>query len=126
MSAVEVDSKHNAQAQQLVRCNHCKKTMPWSQTGIHVRECAEIAKDKKLDKIAMERDGLRMYAVACARYIRPQSYEMQIHYLHAENDGHAKAQFCRSYTNRHTHRIIACGLVIGWQVDEKTEKVLVH
>lgn len=118
-------SLHNARVQKLVRCNHCKQVIHVSQCGPHAKDCVKRKQSKRLDKMTMERDGLRMHAIACARYRTPTQYDLEIHYVHAEDVNHARAQFCYAEPDRVKARILGVSLVIGWNVDEK-ERVLIH
>lgn len=95
------------------------------QCRVHAETCEKIRVSKKLSKMTMEKDGLRLHAIACARYVNPTEYNLEIHYVHAESCAHARAQFCYGEPNRHLARILAAGLVIGWHTNEDG-KILVH
>ena len=121
---------HNARTHRIVRCNECKKPVRWDQRYGHWKTCKDIANKQKLKKIAIERDGLLLHAIACSRYhgqLRngSEDWRLEIHYVHAEDINHARAQFCHAHPNRQTTQIMAVGLCIGWLANEK-EKIIIH
>jgi len=65
-----------------------------------------------------------LYSVACERYIRGE-WVPSLEYLHAEDAGHARVQFCAANPNRAICKIVAVGRVIGYKADEKGENVTV-
>lgn len=116
---------HNARQFKVVRCNECKQAVRVDQCANHYATCEKIKLKQRFNRVVVERDGLLMYAIACAEYQGPEDYNLQIHYVHAEDGAHARAQFCYAHPNRTTHVIMGVGLVIGWLADEK-EKILIH
>lgn len=118
-------SLHNARSQKLVRCNECKQVLRIDQVKEHFHSCKQLKNKRRLKKMAVERDGLLLHAIACARYHGPEDYRLEIHYVHAEDINHARAQFCHAHPNRERAQILAVGLSIGWLANEQ-EKILVH
>jgi hypothetical protein len=108
----------------VVRCNHCKAALLAKHRRAHALDCAARKRTKRLDSLALERDGKRMYAIAAARYVGPTEWKKEIHYVHAEDCAHARAQFCYAEPNRTQVRILGVGLALGWQADRETGEVL--
>lgn len=107
----------------IVRCNHCKQVVLLEDRRAHALDCNARKRKRKLDKVAMEREGKRLYAIAAARHIFADKYQGEIHYAHATSARDAKAQFCFAEPDRRKVRILEIGLAIGWEVDEKGEIV---
>ena len=68
-----------------------------------------------------------LYAVAYELYNRKGDLiKGDIEYMHAEDAGHAKNQFCLSHPNRRTHKIIGSSLVIGfYALDDNADVISV-
>lgn len=61
---------------------------------------------------------LPLFCVAYERYSRrARFYVPGLEYLHAEDSGHARSQFCVSHPNRRQVRIVGVAPVIGYFVD---------
>jgi len=107
----------------IVRCNHCKQVVLLEHRNAHALDCSSRKRKRKLDKVAMEREGKRLYAIAVARHLYADKYRGEMHYAHATSVADAKAQFCFAEPDRQKVRILEVGLAIGWEVDEKGEIV---
>jgi hypothetical protein len=66
----------------------------------------------------------QLYSVACERYNKGR-WTPSLEYLHAEDAGHARAQFCAANPNRAVCKIVAIGPVIGYNADDRGENVSV-
>jgi hypothetical protein len=70
----------------------------------------------------------RLYAVAVEIWKpnrrHPEGGEWHAHIvnLHADDRGHARAQYCLMHPNRNTHKIVDVAAVIGYFLEDKTEK----
>ncbi len=66
-----------------------------------------------------------LYSIAIERY-NPKKDEWvpSIEYLHAEDAGHARAQFCAANPNRRFCKIVAIGRVIGYNVEDNEGKIV--
>jgi hypothetical protein len=76
----------------------------------------------------MPQSKQQLYSVACERYIpngRHGRWEPSLEYLHAEDAGHARAQFCTANPNRRICKIIAIGPVIGYTCDDNGNNISV-
>jgi len=66
-----------------------------------------------------------LYSVAYEKYNRRTGEWVPVmEYLHAEDAGHARVQFCAMNPNRQTCKIVAIGPVIGYHVEDNEGKVL--
>lgn len=107
----------------LVRCDYCKAIVRKEDRRAHAKDCRSRRNQKKLDQMTMKRKGLCMYAIAAARNVNG-SWNKEVHHVHAEDEKHARAQFCYAEPNRKLVHIIAVGLCIGWQADADTGELL--
>lgn len=64
-----------------------------------------------------------LYAVA-VEVARPQGWEADIRYLHADSSVHARAQFTCAHPNRNRYRIIAVGPAVGYFAEDNQGIIL--
>jgi hypothetical protein len=107
----------------LVRCNHCKSIIRKEHRRAHALDCKSRRNQKRLEELAMVRKGLCMYAIAAARNVNG-NWVKEVHHVHAEDEKHARAQFCYTEPNRKLVHIIAVGLCIGWQANADSGELL--
>jgi hypothetical protein len=107
-----------------VRCKHCRAIILAKHCRAHALDCHAKKRKQKLDRVTLEKNGMRLYAVVAAHYAGKGLWKQEIHYLHAENVAHARGQFCHAYPNRKRVKIMEVGLAIGWEVNEKTGAII--
>lgn len=108
----------SGRAPNIARCKHCRTVVKLEHRRAHSRECRKRRDQKKLDRMTMMRDGLRLYAIGAVRWTR-NGWKKEVHHVHAEDMNHARAQFCYAEPDRKRVHILAVGLAIGWQANEK-------
>jgi hypothetical protein len=67
---------------------------------------------------------MKLFSVACERFVRGK-WVPDLNYLHAEDAGHARVQFCAANPNRAVCKIVGIGPVIGYNADDRGENVSV-
>jgi len=114
----------NLTQQTPVRCKHCRAVILAMHCRAHALDCVARKRSQKLDRVTLKKDGMSLYAVVASRYAEKGLWKQEVHYLHAESIPHARAQFCHAEPNRKRVKIMEVGLAIGWEVDEKSGKIL--
>ncbi len=73
--------------------------------------------------LSKSKDGKTLYAVAFLKWTR-QGWVNGLEHLHADDVGHARAQFCCANPNRRTHRIIDVAPAIGFFAEDDNGDIL--
>lgn len=108
----------------LIKCKHCKRAVHAIHRKQHLRECASYQRHAKVGRMALEKDGKRLYAIAIQRYSKGQ-WLPEMHYTHAFGPGEARRSFLFNEPNRATIHIVDVGLAIGMFMVDRDGKQLV-
>lgn len=98
----------------LVRCKHCKNVVHAVHRKHHLKECRIYAHKQKLGRMAFEKDGKKLYAVALQRFDpKAKTWSPEMHYTHAYDSNHAKRSVLAGEKRKHLVSIVDAGLAVG-------------
>lgn len=97
---------------QVIFCRHCKQPVHALYRRQHLRECRAHGRRRKLGRMAFEKNGRQLYAVATLRY-NGTTWVPQMQYTHANNPAHARNSIRFSESDPSRLVIVDAGLAIG-------------
>lgn len=108
----------------LVKCKHCHQPVQARHAHHHLNECPQYKRRKKLGRMAFEKGGKRLYAIAIQRRVGI-NWLPEMHYTHAANAREARTNFLFSERDRTGVHIVDIGLSIGMFAVDRDGKILV-
>lgn len=98
----------------LVRCKHCGGRVKVIHTRQHLAECRAKHRRDKLGRMAFEKRGEKLYAIAVQRYNSSTgNWEPEMHYSHGTGPRDARQRFLWGESNHSHLHIVDVGLAIG-------------
>lgn len=113
-----------------IRCKHCRGIVDALHRQDHLKECKPYLRKQKLGRMAFEKDGKRLYAIAVQR-LNPTTREWvgEMNYAHGRNPREAQGAFMASEARgpraAETIHVVSVGLVIGMFAVDEDGKILV-
>lgn len=108
----------------LIQCKHCYQAVQARHRHHHLTECPQYRRRKKLGRMAFEKGGKRLYAIAIQRLVGAQ-WVSEMHYTHGANAREARSNFLFSERDRTHVHIVDVGLAIGMFAVDRDGKILV-
>lgn len=110
----------------LVRCKHCRGVVHAIHRNHHLKECRVYLRKQKLGRMAFQKGGKSLYAIAVQRHDpKTGEWHPEMHYTHAFTPAGAKRNFLANEQNRHLLHIIDVGLAIGMFMGDRDGKQLI-
>lgn len=110
----------------LIRCKHCRGVVHAIHRKRHLEQCRHYQRRQKLGRMAFEKNGRKLYAIAVLRFNpATKDYHNEMHYTHGFDAAEARRIYLYGEKDRAHVHIVETGLAIGMFAADRDGKILV-